>query len=139
MYQSGPIHGPSGSGLYLARKLAGDLVTVDCDAAELQEPLELLDRNLLGGDGETAGDSHAPGGLVPGDTFRLGRRRTHAELDRSLDHGERLSLPVDVPPAVAPVLDLHQLGIQFLELLLLLPLPQGPFRRPVDAASGSLR
>ena len=36
----------------------------------------------------------------------------------------------------APVLDLHQLGIQFLELLLLLPLPQGPFRRPVDAAVG---
>ena len=44
-----------------------------------------------------------------------------------------------IPAAVAPVLDLHQFGIQFLELLLLLPLPQSPFRRPVDAASGSLR
>ena len=79
------------------------------------------------------------GGLVPGDPFRLGRRRAHAELDRSLDHGEGLPLTVDEPAAVAPVLDLHQLGIQLLELLLLPPLPQGPFRRPVDAASGSLR
>ena len=103
------------------------------------EALILLDRDLLGGDGEPAGDDDTAGRLVPGDTFRLGRRRAHAELDRSLDHGEGLSLPVDVPAAVAPVLELHQLGIQFLELLLLLPLPQGPFRRPVDAASGSLR
>src|SRR5208337_5021172 len=48
----------------------------------LHEPLELLNSDLLGGDGETAGDTHAPGGLDPGDTFRLGRRRAHEELDR---------------------------------------------------------
>ena len=72
----------------------------------------------------------------PGIRSVLGRRRTHAKLDRSLDHGVGLSLPVDVPPPLAPVLELHQLGIQCLELLLLLPLPQGPFRRPVDAAVG---
>ena len=75
MYQSGPIHGPSGSGLNLLRKLGRKLITVDRDLRQLQKPLELLDRDLLGGDGEPAGDHDAPGRLVPGDSFRLGRRR----------------------------------------------------------------
>ena len=34
------------------------------------------------------------GRLVPGNALRLGRRRAHAELDRSLDHGEGLPLAV---------------------------------------------
>ena len=67
---------------------------------------------------------------------RLGGRRAHEELDRSLDHGEGLPLAVHEPAAVPSVLELAQLGIQFLELLLLLPLSQGPFRRSVDAAVG---
>ena len=45
-------------------------------------------------------------------------------------------LAVDEPAPLAPVLELAQLGIGGLELLLLLPLPQDPFRRPVDAGVG---
>ena len=139
MYQSGPIHGPSGSGLYLLRTLGGNLVAVIRDVGELQEPLELLDGHLLGGDGETAGDAHAAGSFVSGVTFRLGRWRAHAELDRALDHGERLSLAVDEPPPLAPVLTFINSASSSLSFSCCFHLPQGPFRRPVDAASGSLR
>ena len=67
---------------------------------------------------------------------RLGRRRAHAELDRAFDQGEGLPLAVDEPAAVAPVLELGQLGIGGLELGLLVPLPQRPLGRAVDAGVG---
>ena len=75
-------------------------------------------------------------GSFPGIRSVSVERRSHAELDRSLDQGERLSLTVDVPPPVTPVLDLHQLGIQLFELFVLVPLPKGPLRRPVNARVG---
>ncbi len=52
-----------------------------------------------------AGDSYAPGEphILVGYDVRLRRRRTHAKLDRSLDHGEGLSLTVHKPSAIAPV------------------------------------
>ncbi len=74
--------------------------------------------------------------LVPADPFGIGRRRAHAELDRAVDHGERLPLAVDVPAAAAPILEPAQLAIDGLELLLPAPLPQGPGGRPVDACIG---
>ena len=67
--------------------------------------------------------------------FRSGSvgRRAHAKLDRAIDDHECLPLAVDIPAAATPLLDLRQFGFGDLELLLLPPLPQGPFRRPVDA------
>ena len=82
------------------------------------------------------GMTMALGSSSPGSAFRLSRRRAHAELHRTFDHGERLPLTVDVPPRCPHVLELHQLGIHLLEFLLLPPLPQGPFRRTVDAGVG---
>ena len=124
--------GPSGSGLYCFTKLGGKPSRVWvrsnlCHCSTVTSLAAMANRR---------GMTHAAWSFRRGITFRLRRRRAHAELDRSLDHGERLPLAVDEPAPLAPVLDLHQLGIQFLELLLLLPLPQGPFRRPVDAAVG---
>src|SRR4051812_13146992 len=100
-----------------------------------QEPLKLFDGYLLGGDGKAAGN-----GLMSED-FRiepiwLGRRWTYFELDRAIDHGERLTLVVDVPATLAALLQLHQHHIALLELPLLPPLPQGPLRRTVDAGIG---
>ena len=69
-------------------------------------------------------------------TFRFGRGRAHEELDRAFDHGEGLALAIDDPSAVAPVLELHQIGFGGLQLLLLLPLAKRPFRCPVDACVG---
>ena len=76
----------------------------------LDKLLVLLDRHFLGGDGEPAGDDPAVRKLVPGVPVRLGRRRAHAELDRAFDQGEGLALAVDQPAAIAPVLELDQLG-----------------------------
>src|SRR5262249_31671344 len=92
----------------------------------LGEPLELLDRHLPVGDGEPAGEGHAWGRLVREDRFALGGGRAHANLDRPADDGEGLSLAIDEPTAVAPVLELGQLGVVGLELLVEAPLPQGP-------------
>ena len=73
-----------------------------------------------------------------GDPIRLGRRRAHAELDRALDHGERLPLAVDDTSGGrrGPSSSLISSAIRFRELRLLVPLPQGPFGRAVDAGVG---
>src|SRR5262249_60591710 len=56
----------------------------------------------------------------------------HPELDRALDFDEGLTLAVDVPAAVPPIFPL-QLGVDLIDFRRLLPLPQGPLGRPVDA------
>ena len=57
------------------------------------------------------------------------------ELDRAVDQGKRLTLAIYIPAVFAWLLPSHR-RIFFFETLLLPPLPQGPFRRPMDAGIG---
>ena len=52
-----------------------------------------------------------------------------------LDEGERQSLAAQVPAAVTPV-PASEPGIDLIDLRLLLPLPQGPLDRTMDAGVG---
>jgi hypothetical protein len=50
------------------------------------------------GNGEAPGYDHVPQRFIIIDSLLIGRRRPHAEFDRTVNHGECLSRTVDKPP-----------------------------------------
>ncbi len=96
------------------------------------EALILLDGHLLGCDGEPARDEPWVRRFI-GAPIGLGRWRADEKFDGPFDQGKRLPLAVDEPAAVAPILEAGQFGIGGRELGLLVPPPQRPLGRAVNA------